>query len=121
MFTPLWRWMTGTVQTKTENLYDLTDEQIEQLRSLTKQPGWRVYLTAMDRHTAFLAEQLLIGEYDTLLETRGVIKGYREAAYLVANLLQAKDQRDARSKSERLAVEQSTERAKRLTRYTPFA
>ena len=73
MFLPMWRRLTGHSETKTQNLYSISDAQVRDLSILVKQPGWAVYMTLLDKHTATLAEELLFGDYNALLETRGVI------------------------------------------------
>lgn len=121
MFESLWRRLTGRAESKTDNLYDLTDEQVERLHQLTKQPGWAIFMSLIDRHTSYLAEQLLNGDLDTLLETRGAIKGFRESAYLVVNILQAKEQRDAKRREQLDADRRRAERRDAYSRFTPFS
>jgi len=121
MFYPLWRRLSGRSATKTKNLYDLTEGQVQQLALLTKQPGWEVYMHLLDQHSSTVAEELLNGGYETLLETRGVIKGYREAALIVVNILQEKEQRDVRERSELAAAADRERRVQLSTRYSPFA
>lgn len=64
--------------------YGLTNEEWVKLRSLTRDPGWEVFLKSLDAITKLSGEQLLQSSKDEALHfLRGKIVGIRKAASLV--------------------------------------
>lgn len=75
-------------------LYNITELQIKQLRDLTRQPGWKLYVEVLDNYTSALGEYMLTADHDKLPDIRSEIRGLRNAPLLVAQVLTNKELND---------------------------
>lgn len=110
LFAPLIHRFKKKVLLDPENLYGLTNGQIEKLRAMSKSDGWRVFMKVVDDHTNALGERMLFAPAQNVLEARGEIKGFRQAVTMIRDILTQKDLNDAKRRSEQA---ESTDRARR--------
>lgn len=116
IFAPIAKWFSKKAKAQ-QPLYDISAEQIADLRDLTRHDGWRVYQSVLDCTVNLKAELLLHSRDDaTVHETRGFIQGLRNATFLVDEFLTA-DERNTANERARLDASQRNNDHERIALY----
>lgn len=95
IFAPIAKWLRGDARAQ-KPLFDLSAEQLADLKELQSSRGWFVFMSVLDCSVNLNAEALLRSRDDaTVHELRGFINGMRKAPALVAETLSADNERTA--------------------------
>ena len=95
IFAPIAKWLSRSARAQ-KPLFDLSHEQLADLKELQSSRGWFVLMSALDCTVNLKAEVLLQSRDDaTVHELRGFITGLRKVPALVDEILTADAQRTA--------------------------